>query len=328
MAIHEKIRFSVLKLNDLMGGRNPSVAQKQRRAADMPTLKAEPPGPVLSLNEFFSLAHAIESDAVARYAEAATLLRQQGADKVASVFERLAETERGHVEQVDAWAKHSDAASPATTALPWAIPDTHDATPGEMARSKLLTPYRVLASAVRHEQRAFAFWTYVSAHADKQDVKEAAERMALEELEHVSILRRERRKAFHSEQQETAPLNRLTALNSLATLERRLAEYIQQNPAAATGGDFASKIEADAYRAADTLESVASHDHSLLSLPTIASDKLADPMAVSEYLVDAYLRIAEVSAEPGMLSLSQELASTAVYRLAMLKSITRGDEDG
>jgi hypothetical protein len=49
---------------------------------------------------------------------------------------------------------------------------------------------------------------------------------------------------------------------------------------------------------------------------------------VSEYLVDAYLRIAEVSAEPGMLSLSQELASTAVYRLAMLKSITCGDEDG
>jgi rubrerythrin len=294
----------------------------------MPTLKAEPPGRVRSLNEFFALAHAMESDAVARYTEAATLLRQQGADEVASVFERLAETERSHVGQVSAWAEHSEAAPPAATALPWTVPDTHDATPGEMARSKLLTPYRVLASAVRHEQRSFAFWTYVSAHADRPDVKEAAERMALEELEHVTILSRERRKAYHSGRPESAAPKRLTELNSLATLERRLAEFVEQNPAAVAGDEFASKIMADARRAADTLERVASHDHRQLSLPSIAYDKLADPMAVSEYLVDAYLRIAEVSAEPEMLSLSQELASTAVYRLATLKSIAGSDEDG
>jgi rubrerythrin len=292
----------------------------------MPSLKAEPRGPVRSLNEFFALAHAIESDAVARYSEAATLLRQQGADDVASVFERLAETERGHVEQIDIWAKRGETGLPAATALPWAVPDTHDATPAEMARSKLLTPYRVLASAVRHEQRAFAFWTYVSAHADRPDVKEAAERMALEELEHVSILRRARRKAFHSEQQEAAPSDGLTALNALAMLERRLADHIERNPAAAVGDDFASKIVADANRAADTLERVASHDAARLALPTIASEKLADPVAVSEYLVDAYLRIAEVSTEPEALALSQELAANAVFRLATLKSIA-GDYD-
>ena len=292
----------------------------------MPRLKAEPPGPVRSLNEFFALAHAIESDAVARYTEAAALLRQQGADDVASVFERLAETERGHVEQVDTWAKRGAGAPSAATALPWPVPDTHDATPAEMAGSKLLTPYRVLASAVRHEQRAFAFWTYVSAHADRPDVKQAAERMALEELEHVSILRRERRKAFHSEQQETAPNGR-TALNTLAMLERRLAEHVRQNPAAAADDDFASKIVADANRAANSLERVASHHAALLSLPAIASEKLADPLAVSEYLVDVYLRIAEVSTEPEVLALSQELAATAVYRLATLKSISGDDDD-
>lgn len=293
----------------------------------MPRLKAEPPGPVRSLNEFFALAHAIESDAVARYTEAASLLRQQGADDVASVFERLAETERGHVEQVDTWAKRGAGAPSAATALPWAVPDTHDATPAEMARSKLLTPYRVLASAVRHEQRAFAFWTYVSAHADRPDVKEAAERMALEELEHISILRRERRKAFHAEQQEAASSDGLTALNALAMLERRLGEHIERNPAAAAGHDFASKIVADANRAADTLERVASHDAAPLALRAIAAEKLADPVAVSEYLVDAYLRIAEVSTEPELLALSQELAANAVYRLATLKSIAGSDDD-
>ena len=120
--------------------------------------------------------------------------------------------------QVTAWAGHRGAAHPANSRLPWAIPDTFDAPPGEMAQSKLLTPYRALASAVRHEERAFAFWTYVSAHAGRVDVKEAAERMALEELEHVSILRGDRRKAFHSERQTSTPPTKPVALNSLASL--------------------------------------------------------------------------------------------------------------
>ena len=62
----------------------------------MTSLKAEPPGPVRSLDEFFAVAHAMESDAVARYCGTARLLRQQGADALANVFEELAQTERGH----------------------------------------------------------------------------------------------------------------------------------------------------------------------------------------------------------------------------------------
>ena len=42
--------------------------------------------------------------------------------------------------------------------------------------------------------------------------------MALEELEHVSILRRERRKAFHSERQTSTPAKPVT-LSSLASFE-------------------------------------------------------------------------------------------------------------
>jgi hypothetical protein len=110
-------------------------------------------------------------------------------------------------------------------------------------------------------------------------------------------------------------------------LERRLGEHIDRNPAGAAGDDFASKIVADANRAADTLERVASHVAAPLALPAIAPEKLGDPVAVSEYLVDAYLRIAELSTEPEMLALSQELAANAVYRLATLKSIAGNDDD-
>jgi rubrerythrin len=285
----------------------------------MSLLKAEPAGVVESLDEFFALAHAIETDALARYTETAKQLRQQGAAALAAVFDQLADAERGHVGQVTAWAGHRGADHPANSRLPWAIPDTFDAPPGEMAQSKLLTPYRALASAVRHEERAFAFWTYVSAHAGRVDVKEAAERMALEELEHVSILRRERRKAFHSERQTSTPPTPVT-LNSLASLERRLAAFVELHPAAATGSEFASTIVADARRAADMLDKIPTHDSPVLPLPNIPSGEQDDPIAVSEYLADAYLRFAEASTSPKMLATSQDLAAIAVYRLATLRS--------
>lgn len=284
----------------------------------MNALKAEPPGPVRSLNEFFALAHAIEGDAVARYCEAAGLLRQQGAEALAAIFERLAATERSHVDQVNAWAKHSEAATPTSATLPWAVPDTHDAPPGEMAQSKLLTPYRVLASAVRHEERAFAFWTYVSAHADNPDVKAAAERMALEELEHVSLLRRERRQAFHAERLAAEPPTNPIALSSLAPLERQLAGFVELF--AAAGDEFAPAIAAEARRSADTLESLAPADGTVLSLPSMPPGQQDDPIAISEYLVDAYLRFAEEATDARVLSLTQDLAATAIYRLATLRS--------
>jgi rubrerythrin len=293
----------------------------------MTSLKAEPSGPVRSLDEFFAVAHAMESDAVARYCETARLLRQQGAGNLAAVFEGLAQTERGHVDQVNAWAEHRGATPPAKTALPWAVPDTHDALPDEMAQSKLLTPYRALASAVRHEERAFAFWTYVSAHAQRADVKEAAERMALEELEHVSILRRERRRAFHSERQSSAAPTAPVALISLAPLERGLASFIEQHPAAAAGREFASTIAADARRAADTLERIAASGSLVLSLPNIPSGSHDDPIAVSEYLAEAYLRFAKAATDPDMLATTQALAGIAVYRLATLRSAAGDIED-
>ena len=287
----------------------------------MTSLKAEPPGPVRSLDEFFAVAHAMESDAVARYCDTARLLRQQHADTLATIFEGLAQTERGHVDKVNTWAAHRDAPLPTTTALPWAVPDTHDAPPAETAQSRLLTPYRALASAVRHEERSFAFWTYVSAHAPNADVKEAAERMALEELEHVSVLRRERRKAFHTERKSSVPPDQPVALSSLASLEKRLASFVEQHPSAAAGQEFAPTIAADARRAAATLGKITPGESLALSLPNIPSGSQDDPIAMCEYLAEAYLRFAEASTDPDMLATTQGLAGSAIYRLATLRSV-------
>ena len=67
------------------------------------------------------------------------------------------------------------------------------------AHPRLLSAYRALSMAVRNEERAFAFWSYVAAHAGDADIRHAAETMAHEELGHVATLRRERRSAFHAE---------------------------------------------------------------------------------------------------------------------------------
>lgn len=46
-------------------------------------------------------------------------------------------------------------------------PETFDSdAAAEIKNSKLLTPYRALATAVRNEERAFAFWSYLAAFAD------------------------------------------------------------------------------------------------------------------------------------------------------------------
>jgi rubrerythrin len=311
-------------LDHVNSNRNRAFASKESDCR-MTSLKTEPPGPVRSLNEFFAVAHAMESDAVARYCETARLLRLQGADELAAVFEGLAQTERGHVDQVDAWAQRTDSAPPAKSQLPWAVPDTHDAAPGELAQSKLLTPYRALASAVRHEERSFAFWTYVAAHAPEPDVKAAAERMALEELEHVSILRRERRKAFHlGRQTATAPTAPI-ALSALAPIEYMLATFVEKHPDVAAGEEFAAVIAADARRAAEKLSTIPPPpDGPTLPLPNIPAASQDDPVALSEYLADAYLRFAEAAKDPEILAVAQEMAAIAVYRLATLQAATAG----
>ena len=139
----------------------------------MASLKSEPAGRIRSMGEFFALAHAMEMEAAARYSETARQLRQQGVEGLADVFDRLAENERGHVRQVETWAERRDANAAAKT--PWPLPDTFDCASGGGCPSSSSRPDQALASVVRHEERSFAFWTYVAAHADEGEV-DAAER--------------------------------------------------------------------------------------------------------------------------------------------------------
>lgn len=285
----------------------------------MTSLKAEPAGRIRSMSEFFAMARAMELDAASRYTEISRQLALQGETALAEVFTDLAETERGHVGEVDQWADRSGTQE--DTTLPWAIPDTFDAPPDEMARSNLLTPYLALASAVRHEERSFAFWTYVAANTDNEEVRVASERMARDELEHMSLLRRERRKAYHTSQPDRTAGDSQVSLRALAASERRLADLLTQQQEAGTGGHAAVVSLAEAARAsAAKLEALSASANHTVMVPELPASRTDDVPSLCEYLAEAYLRLAESSPQDNLLVLAQELGDVAIRRLARLAS--------
>lgn len=284
----------------------------------MTSLHDEPAGRVRSIGEFFALARAMELDAATRYTETARQLRAQGETALATVFEGLAETELGHIRQVDQWQdREGDGAS---AHLGWSIPDTFDASPGEMAGSKLLTPYQALASAVRHQQRSFAFWTYVAAHAETDDVKDVAERMALEELEHVSLLRRERRKAYHDGRRDGRPAGEEpVTLSVLAAIERRLGEFIEREPASGYEPAMRSALAEAARNAAAKLEELYVVDRTEFFGPALPTERSDGVSAYAEYLAETYLQLAESTQNTHVLGIVHELAKAAIYRIGALR---------
>ncbi len=286
----------------------------------MGRLKAEPASQVRSLDEFFALAYAVETDAAAHYAKTAEQLRAQGAGALAEVFERLTEVQLGHASELASRAVHRGKNSLLRNRLPWPLPDTYDAAPEEIAQSKLLTPYRALASAVRREERAFAFWTYVAAHAATGEIRQAAEQMAMEELDHVSVLRRERRQAFHAQRSASGAIEMTASAAELAAEERRLAELIERDRTAFPNSELTQTIVAASRDAASKLDKLEARHHPILPLLRLSADLRNDPLAVSELLVEAYLILADTAKNVKVLTVGQDLACAALYRLASLRA--------
>jgi hypothetical protein len=178
---------------------------------------------------------------------------------------------------------------------------------------QLLTPYRALSVAVRNEERAFVFWSYVAAHGETAEVRRAAEGLAAKELDHVALLRRHRRLAFHVMRKGARQVQ------STAAMELDLAEACDRLSDVAEGGRAArlKVIAADARR-------IAADPH-LLALPP--SDKAAgpgqaliEPVDLAEALVDRYLEAAEQAEREELVAKAQSLAEAAIERLTWLRS--------
>lgn len=282
----------------------------------MSLLKAEPQGAVKSLEELFAIAYAMEQDAAERYAAIAGRMRAEGQPSLAEVFERLAAEEKHHLDSIVDWSMREKGRAPEAAQLHWTPFQTFDDEDTSVTDPQLLTAYRVLSMAVRNEERAFAFWSYMAAHAPSPDIGRAAERLAHEELEHVATLRRERRRAYHA-QREHPVHGEGGAVAEAADLERRLADWLTARAAKASSVER-QQLEALAKEARTSADELA---RAPVAVPAFGSGSYPDdPEALAELLVDRYLEAAERADDEIVLAKAQALAARAVRRLAWLRA--------
>jgi rubrerythrin len=282
-------------------------------------LKSEPAGTLGSLDEMFALAHAMEQEAANKYSELADEMRRQNKDDLAAVFTKLAVAERDHVDSVTRWSRSRRGKAPDPALVRWEAPGTFDQeTATEAKTSRLMTPYRALAMAVRNEERAFAFWSYLAAYAEDPEIKTAAEAMAKEELGHVSTLRKERRRAYHNEHDRKREDETGRAAPSQVDargLELCLAAHLEGTERRLTG-----PYAARAHELFDETRRMADEVSGFGKFP--GAPEQQDPLAIAEALADAYLQGAENSDDESRVKELQGLAEKAIARLAWLRSLT------
>ncbi len=196
-------------------------------------------GPVTSLEQLAGIAVALEGDLAERYAALAVSQRDRGEGEAADLFDRLASRARERRGVIEAKMQERGLQVRPSDLKGLVLPGDNEAEAGVDETLSRLTAYRALALAVRYQERAFRFHSYVAAHASDAKVQKAAEVLAREALGLAAGLRVERRQAFHAERRAgigpPAPDARLvTSLADLLTaagaLERALSDRLAGQP--------------------------------------------------------------------------------------------------
>ena len=251
----------------------------------MSLLTQEPDAPAATVDQLLGIAAAMESEAVWLYADLEAEMRRQGADEVAAVFARLVAMERLHVDTVAALGPallgHGVPTFPAGEA---GVRNRVVTPAADEAASTMLTPYRALSIAVRTEERAFAFYSYLAAGTLDPAVRHHAEALAAEELQHAGQLRTERRKAYHRD-----PERRSLPLPATPSALAALADGLHAETACA-----------------------------IAALPATSEPRksLRETVRLLERLYESYATIAERTDSDAVMSAALVLAETVLADLA------------
>jgi rubrerythrin len=304
-----------------------------------------------SLAELMGIATALEREAARRFEELAGILRRQGNADTADLFMDLAAEEHAHEGELAAWALRDDGAAPPIREYRWQMPETFDLGEGPSAGATL-TPYEALSVAVRNEERAFRFYSYLAAVATDARIRARAEDLAKGELDHVARLRTRRRRAYHAEGRRPRPRPRAGDLRALRGLARGLAEGTWRVSTAAAAsleaaGDAegAALLRRDAEAARADAEALAAAGTAGEARPTPSAEtaeragRLAPGAALSprqalllavknaEEEVDTYLDVAAHAGDEAVMAEAQRRGTEAVARLALLGGRLRAGED-
>lgn len=283
----------------------------------MSLLKSEPFAAVRSMDELLAIAYAMEQEAIDGYSKLAEHMRRENRPDMVAVFERLVNEESQHLGQVVRWSEEIHGKKPDLANLRWEQTDTFDDEGAGAVAPELLSAYRAFSIAVRNEERAFLFWTYVAAQTDQDELREAAERMAREELGHLATLRRERRLAFHAARGTTAKVHAADVVD----LEEQLIRLIE-NAAASAPEPAASDLRSVAQEARERVSELARQPFgpSMLLRNGISAEIAERPAALCELLLDCYLDFGESLPKEEDRTRAQQFASGAIR----CRSIIRG----
>jgi rubrerythrin len=297
----------------------------------MGVLKKEPAGRVASAEELMAIAHAMEREAARRYHGFADRMRLQGEDNLAALFTFLAGIEEKHAHQVDVRARLIVGKSPDAASVKWDLPESFDR---DEAPAYLLTPYRALAIAVRNEERAFAFFSYLAAGAEDERVRQLAEEFAKDELDHAALLRRERRKAWRRTGARgpftAGSLERPESLSALraqaAAMEHAAAEghrvlavslRARGNAAMAT---LFEKAAADEAACAQSLEAQTEERETGIRLEAEPGN-VRDGLRILEFAFERYSDIVDRTENEQVMNEAQALSERALRRLAGIEGM-------
>jgi rubrerythrin len=269
------------------------------------------PGPVGSLDELLAVALAMEHESALRYHALAALMQAQGHPAPAAQFEALATMEERHALDVTARSQTLLGRVPDPTRVRWSLPAGLAA---DEARAAPLSAYQALALAVRNEERAFAFYTYVAAETEVPDVRILAEALARDELQHAEILRHHRRRAFHAER--PIPVEIPETVEALLGMARSWdGEAAAAHALLASNLYEAGDIEGAAmFRRLSEREAAAGVSGVGTASPLRDA---ADGLRLVEAAFDRYALIAERATDEFVVIEAQRLAGEVVERLAM-----------
>lgn len=296
----------------------------------MPRLDQEPKVRPRTLNEVMSLAAAMEREAGQRYAALAAQMRRRGDHGLAATFEAMLEEERDHLAAIERWSREAIEPPAGEISDTWQLPQEIARSWDEAMDSAVLTPYRALSIAVTDEERGFAFYSYIAAHAEDDAVRAAAEQLASEELRHAALLRRERRRAYRRERTTPASSERsaLDFLERARALERDAAELhteISERLAALGNREDAAALAA-----------VADHERKAAAGLSFATDETPEKtitrrldgvgrtellragLAESERVYDTYADAVDHAGTESVLLAAQEGAARAVRHLGRI----------
>lgn len=294
-----------------------------QRKRNTTALKVEPAIEVASVTDILAVATAMEDEATRRYRQMAERMRLQGEQALAALFVFLAGIEERHASQLRRRAEHMVGRFPDTAAIQWELPEKFEE---EEGRSYLLTPFAALAIAVRNEDRAFAFFAYLAAHARTPKIRQLAEELAKDELEHAALLRRERRRAWRRERPHDSdePVDIRSFLAHAAGIESSSAKAHRE---------LSTRLGREGHRLEAALFEKAAKDEELCAADAIKQGgrvpvrpfegntpkTIRDGLRLLEYAFDQYAEIVERANDEAVLSAAQEFQRRALERLAYVQ---------